>query len=44
MVKIGIFYGSIFGIIEEIVIILYEKFGEEVCDIYSMEEDYDEYS
>ncbi len=44
MAKIGIFYGSTSGVTEEIAIALREKFGEELCDIYSMEEDFDEYS
>ena len=44
MAKIGIFYGSTSGVTEEIAEALRDKFGEEVCDLYSMEEDYDEYS
>ncbi len=44
MAKIGIFYGSTSGVTEEIATALREKFGAELCDIYSMEEDFDEYS
>lgn len=44
MSKIGIFYGSTSGITEEIAMKLREKFGEQLCDIYSMEEDFDEYT
>ena len=44
MAKIGIFYGSTSGVTEEIATALREKFGEQHCDIYSMEEDFDEYS
>ena len=44
MAKIGIFYGSTSGVTEEIATALHEKIGEEFCDIYSMEEDYDEYT
>ncbi|MDJ0661985.1 MAG: flavodoxin [Crocosphaera sp.] len=43
MAKVGIFYGSTSGITEEIAIKLREKLGEDICDIYSMEEDFDEY-
>ncbi|WP_009544134.1 flavodoxin [Crocosphaera subtropica] len=43
MAKIGIFYGSTSGITEEIAMTLRQKLGEEQCDIYSMEEDFDEY-
>ena len=44
MSKIGIFYGSTSGITEEVAMKLQEKLGEQLCDIYSMEEDFDEYS
>ncbi|GGA31218.1 flavodoxin [Okeania sp. KiyG1] len=44
MAKIGIFYGSTSGVTEEIAEALRDKFGEEICDLYSMEEDFDEYS
>ncbi len=44
MAKIGIFYGSTSGITEEIAMKVREKLGESLCDIYSMEEDFDEYS
>ncbi len=43
MAKVGIFYGSTSGITEEIAIKVREKLGEDICDIYSMEEDFDEY-
>ncbi|ACK72795.1 flavodoxin [Gloeothece citriformis PCC 7424] len=43
MSKIGIFYGSTSGITEEIAQKLRVLFGEQLCDIYSMEEDFDEY-
>ena len=43
MAKIGIFYGSTSGITEEIAMTIRQKLGEEECDIYSMEEDFDEY-
>ena len=41
MTKIGIFYGSTAGVTEEIATKLHEYFGEESCDLYSMEEDFD---
>lgn len=44
MAKIGIFYGSTSGITETIAMTLREKLGASICDIYSMEEDFDEYS
>ncbi|MGK7932014.1 MAG: flavodoxin [Microcystaceae cyanobacterium] len=44
MAKIGIFYGSTSGITEEIAMAVRQKLGEELCDLYSMEEDYDDYS
>lgn len=44
MAKIGIFYGSTSGVTEEIATALQEKLGEDLCDLYSMEDDFDEYS
>lgn len=41
MAKIGIFYGSTSGVTEEIAEKIYEEIGEESCDLYSMEEDFD---
>ncbi len=43
MTKIGIFYGSTAGVTEEIATKLAEHFGEEICDIHSMEEDFDDF-
>ena len=43
MTKIGIFYGSTAGVTEEIAMKLQEYFGEELCDLYSMEEDFDDF-
>ena len=40
MAKMAIFYGSTSGITEEIATKIHEHFGEEICDIYSMEEDF----
>ena len=40
MAKMAIFYGSTSGITEEIATKIHEHFGEELCDIYSMEEDF----
>ena len=43
MAKIGIFYGSTAGVTEAIAIKLQEYLGEDLCDIYSMEEDFDDF-
>ena len=40
MAKMAIFYGSTSGITEGIATKIHEYFGEELCDIYSMEEDF----
>ncbi len=40
MAKMAIFYGSTSGITEEIATKIHEHFGEELCDIFSMEEDF----
>ena len=40
MAKIAIFFGSTSGITEEIATKIHEHFGEELCDLYSMEEDF----
>lgn len=42
MSKIGIFYGSTSGVTEEIAERIHEEIGEDVCDLYSMEEDFDD--
>ncbi|NJL02569.1 MAG: flavodoxin [Spirulinaceae cyanobacterium SM2_1_0] len=41
MAKIGIFYGSTSGVTEELAEKIQEEIGEDGCDLYSMEEDYD---
>jgi len=41
MAKIGIFYGSTSGVTEEIAEKIQAEIGEENCDLYSMEEDFD---
>ncbi len=43
MSKIGIFYGSTAGVTEEIAMKIVEHFDEELCDIYNMEEDFDDF-
>ncbi len=40
MAKMAIFYGSTSGITEEIATKIHEHFGEELCDLFSMEEDF----
>jgi len=40
MSKIGIFYGSSSGVTQAVAVKLSEHFGEEICDLFSMEEDY----
>lgn len=40
MAKMAIFYGSTSGITQSVATKLHEHFGEELCDIYSMEEDF----
>lgn len=42
MAKIGIFYGSTSGVTEEIAEKIQGEIGEDHCDLYSMEEDYDD--
>ncbi|MEL6603363.1 MAG: flavodoxin [Cyanobacteria bacterium J06614_10] len=42
MTKIGIFYGSTSGVTEEIAEKIYEEIGDSACDLYSMEEDFDD--
>ena len=42
MAKIGLFYGSTSGVTEEIAEKIQEAIGEDVCDVYSMEEDFDD--
>lgn len=42
MAKIGIFYGSTSGVTEEIAEKIQAEIGEDNCDLYSMEEDFDE--
>lgn len=41
MAKMAIFYGSTSGITASVAMKIHEHFGEELCDIYSMEEDFD---
>ncbi|MBP5973292.1 flavodoxin [Brasilonema sp. CT11] len=41
MAKMAIFYGSTSGITESIATKLHEHFGEDLCDLYSMEEDFE---
>ncbi|HHP7229309.1 MAG TPA: flavodoxin [Xenococcaceae cyanobacterium] len=43
MSKIGIFYGSTAGVTEEIATKLQEELGEDICDLYNMEEDFDDF-
>lgn len=43
MSKIGIFYGSTAGVTEEIAEKIAEFFDEESCDLYNMEEDFDDF-
>ncbi|MEO0853263.1 MAG: flavodoxin [Cyanobacteria bacterium J06648_11] len=42
MTKIGIFYGSTSGVTEEIAEKIQQQIGEDRCDLYSMEEDFDD--
>jgi hypothetical protein len=42
MTKIGIFYGSTSGVTEEIAEKIRDEIGEDLCDLYSMEDDYDD--
>lgn len=42
MAKIGIFYGSTSGTTEEIAEKIHEELGEDICDLYNMEEDFDD--
>ena len=42
MAKIGLFYGSTSGVTEEIAEKIQDAIGEDVCDVYSMEEDFDD--
>lgn len=42
MASIGIFYGSTSGVTEEIAERIQVEIGAEICDLYSMEEDYDD--
>ena len=41
MSKIGLFYGSTSGVTEEIAEKIQEAIGEDVCEVHSMEEDFD---
>ena len=43
MAKIGIFYGSTSGVTEEIAEKIHQEIGEDLCDLYSMEMDFDDY-
>ncbi|MGF1517372.1 MAG: flavodoxin [Nodosilinea sp.] len=42
MANIGIFYGSTSGVTEELAEKIQEKIGEDNCDLYSMEADFDD--
>ncbi|MBE9059827.1 flavodoxin [cf. Phormidesmis sp. LEGE 11477] len=42
MASIGIFYGSTSGVTEEIAEKIQAEIGEDLCDLYSMEEDFDD--
>lgn len=42
MTKIGLFYGSTSGVTEEIAEKIRDEIGEDNCDLYSMEEDFDD--
>jgi flavodoxin I len=42
MAKIGLFYGSTSGTTEELAEKIQEAIGDDICDVYSMEEDFDE--
>lgn len=44
MAKIGIFYGSTSGVTAELAEKIYEEIGEDLCDLYSMEEDFDDFN
>lgn len=44
MSKIGIFYGSTSGVTEEIAEKICAEIGEDCCDLYSMEEDFEDVS
>lgn len=43
MAKIGLFYGSTSGVTEEIAAKIHEELGDDLCDLYSMEEDFDSF-
>lgn len=43
MATIGIFYGSTSGVTEEIAERIYAAIGEEICNLYNMGEDYDDF-
>ena len=42
MAKIGLFYGSTSGVTEELAEKIQGEIGEDLCDLYSMEEDFDD--
>ena len=42
MGTIGLFYGSTSGVTEEIAEKIQAEIGEDICDLYSMEEDFDD--
>ncbi|MEM8807639.1 MAG: flavodoxin domain-containing protein, partial [Cyanobacteria bacterium P01_G01_bin.38] len=42
MAEIGIFYGTTSGVTEEIAEKIQEEIGEDICDLHSMEEDFDD--
>ena len=43
MAKIGIFYGSTAGVTEEIAEKLVDYFDEDTCNLYNMEDDFDDF-
>ncbi|MBO9997781.1 MAG: flavodoxin [Cyanobacteria bacterium SID2] len=43
MAAIGLFYGSTSGVTEEIAERIREEIGEDICDLYSMADDYDDF-
>jgi len=42
MTKIGLFYGSTSGVTEELAEKIQESIGEDLCDLYNMEDDFDD--
>jgi flavodoxin I len=44
MAQIGIFYGSTSGVTQELAERIHTLIGEDIADIYNMEEDFDDYN